>query len=64
MSRVGIEVGVGVTMMGTVTPRPPLDGTLDGTSTSEGKTILERLGGVVRTMRPQTMVTCNTKRLN
>ena len=33
MRSIGIEVGVGVTMVRTVTTRPPLDGALDGTCT-------------------------------
>lgn len=53
---VRIKVGVGVAMVCTVTTRPPLDRPLDGTSTSECQSIFKRLGGVVGTMRPQSVV--------
>lgn len=51
-----IKVGIGITVMSTVTPRPPLDGALNGASASHSKRILERLGSVVRAMCPETMV--------
>ena len=53
---VGVEVGIGVPVVGTVTSRPPLDGALDGTSTSHGEEVFKRLGGIIGTMRPETMV--------
>lgn len=52
VSRVRVEVGVGVAMVSTMTARPPLDGTLDGACTSQSQPNLERLGGVVRAMSP------------
>lgn len=53
---VGVEVGIGVPVVGTVTSRPPLDGALDGTSTGHGEEVFKRLGRIVGTMRPETMV--------
>lgn len=56
VSVVGVEVGVGVAVVGAVASGPPLDGTLDGTCTCGGEEVLEGLGGVVRTVSPETMV--------
>jgi len=57
VSRVRIKLGVGVPMMSTVTSRPPLDGPLDRSSTAERQRVLQRFRRVVRSMRPETMVT-------
>ena len=54
---VRVQVGVGVTVVGTVTPGPPLDRAFDSSSTGHGQSVLERLRGVVRPVSPQTMVT-------
>lgn len=53
---VGVEVGVGVAVMGTVATAPPLNGALDGTSTKEGQHILQRETGVVCAVTPETVV--------
>ena len=55
--RVRVKFGVGITMVSAVATAPPADGALDGTCASEGEEPLERLGGVVRTMGPKTVVT-------
>jgi len=47
VSVVWVQVGVSVTVVGTVTPGPPLNRTLDGTGTSHSQNVLERLRGVV-----------------
>jgi hypothetical protein len=57
VGRVRVELGVGVSMVGSVTSGPPLDGSLDGTCTRDGETILERGGSVVRSVSPQSVVT-------
>jgi len=43
VSVVWVQVGVGVTVVGTVTPGPPLDRPFDSTSTSHSQNVLERL---------------------
>ena len=53
---VRVEFGVSVTMVGTVTTRPPFNGTFNSSCTSEGEEVLEGLGGVVRTVSPETVV--------
>jgi len=52
VSVVGVEVGVGVPMVSTVSTAPPLDRAFNCTRTSEGKEIFKGLGGVVGTVRP------------
>jgi len=47
VSRVGVELGVGISVMSPVASGPPFDGSLDGTCTSHGEGELERGGGVV-----------------
>jgi hypothetical protein len=59
VSSIGIEISVGVTMVSTVSSRPPLDRTLDGTSSGKGEDVLEGDRSVVGTMCPQTMVACS-----
>lgn len=43
MSAIGIEVRVGIAMVGTVTARPPLDGALDSAGAGHGQGVLEGL---------------------
>jgi len=52
VSVVWVQVSVSVTVVGTVTPGPPLDRALDGTGTSHGQSVLERLRGVICPVRP------------
>lgn len=56
MRVVGVEVGVGVTVVSTVPTRPPLDGPFNGTSPGHGQEVLKRQRRVVRTVCPQTVV--------
>jgi len=56
VGRVGVELGVGVSVMSPVTTGPPLDGSLDGASASHGKSDLKRSRGVVRSVSPQSVV--------
>jgi len=57
MGTIGIEVGVSVTMMSTVTARPPLDRTLNSTRARDREKVFERTRSVVGTMGPQAVVT-------
>ena len=57
MGAIGVEVSVSVTMMSTVTARPPLDRTLNSTRASECKEVFERTRSVVGTMGPEAVVT-------
>jgi hypothetical protein len=57
LSRVRVEVGVGVAVVSAVAARPPLDGSLNGSGSSEGEEVLEREGSGVGTVSPKTMVT-------
>lgn len=54
---VGVKISVGVTVMGSVTSAPPLDGTFNSTATGSGKNILERNTGIVGTVSPKSVVT-------
>lgn len=54
---VGVEVGVGVTVVGAVLGAPPFNRTLGGTGASESEDNLQGKGSVVGTVRPETMVT-------
>lgn len=54
---VGIKFSVGVAMVSTMSSRPPSNGTFYRASASEGKEIFKRLGGIVRSMGPKTVVT-------
>ena len=56
MSRVGVKFGVGVAVMSSMTSRPPLDGALNSTGSCDGKAVLKRSRGVVRSVGPQAMV--------
>lgn len=58
VGRVRVEVGVGVSVMGAMSASPPADGTFDGTGSAQCEEILERLGRVVGTMRPKSVVSC------
>jgi len=58
---VGVEVGVGVAMVGAVAARPPLDRALDGAGAKDGKEVLERGRSVVRAVGPEPVVTCERR---
>lgn len=58
VSVVGVEVGVGVSVVGSVASGPPLDGTLDGACTEDGKEVLEGSGSIVRSVGPKSVVSC------
>ena len=57
MSAIGVEVSVSITMVSTVTTRPPLDRTLYSTRASECEEVFERTRSVVGTMGPEAVVT-------
>lgn len=57
MGTIGVEIGVRVTMMSTVTARPPLDRSLNSTRASDREKVFERTRSVVGTMGPQAVVT-------
>ena len=54
---VGVLLGVGVAVVGAVLPGPPSNGSLYGTSTDGGEVDLERGGGLVGSVSPETVVT-------
>ena len=54
---VRVELGVGVTMVGTVTTGPPLDGSLNGACACDCEDILQDFGRIVGSMCPEAMVT-------
>lgn len=56
VSVVGVKFGVGITVVSTVTPRPPFDGTFDGAGTRKCKEVFQRFGCIVRAMCPEAMV--------
>jgi hypothetical protein len=56
MGTVRVEIGVGVAMVRPMAAGPPFDGALDGAGAGEGEKVLERLGSIVRAVRPETMV--------
>lgn len=58
VSRVRVEVGIGVAMVSTVTTRPPFDRTFNCARSSESEEILQRKRSRVCLVCPQTMVTC------
>lgn len=49
---VRVQVGVGVPVVGTVTPGPPFDRTLDSASASHRQSVLERFRCIVRPVSP------------
>jgi len=55
-NRVGVLVGVGVSVVCAVVASPPSDGALDGTTTNGSEENLERKRGVVGSVCPQTVV--------
>lgn len=55
---VWVLVGIGVSVVSAVVPRPPSDGALYGAATHGSKENLERSGCRVRAMSPKTMVAC------
>lgn len=54
--RVRVLVSVGVAVVSTVVAGPPSDGTLNSTSADEGEENLERRGGLVGSVGPETVV--------
>jgi len=57
VSRVRIEIGIGVTVVSAVTSRPPFDRTLNCSRSSESEEVLKRFRGGVSSVSPETMVT-------
>lgn len=57
LDRVGILVGVGVSVMGTMIARPPTDRSLNGSSTNQSEEKFEWSTCGVRGVGPETMVT-------
>ena len=55
---VRVQGRVGIAVVRAVTAGPPFDRTLDRTSTSNRKEVLEGLRGVVRTVGPEAVVAC------
>lgn len=53
---VRVELGVGVAVVRAVAAGPPLDGALDGTRAGDREEVLQRLGRVVRAVRPEAVV--------
>jgi hypothetical protein len=53
---VGVLVGVGVAVVGTVVTAPPADGTLNSTAADEGEEDAQRERGIVGLVCPETMV--------
>lgn len=56
LGTVGVEVGVGIAVVGTVTTTPPFDGTFDGTSAAGGENILKGKTRIVGAVSPQAVV--------
>lgn len=62
---VGVKIGVGIAVVSAMTTTPPFDRAFDGTRTSDSEDKAKHPRGVVRTMRPQTMIPCrNTKSIS
>lgn len=59
VGRVRVEAGIGVTVVGSVATGPPLDGSLDSSSSSAGEDVLERARSGVRSVGPQSLQTRN-----
>jgi len=55
VSRVWVKVGVGVTVVSSVTTGPPFDGSLDGSGSRTGETVLQRKGSGVRSVSPKSL---------
>jgi hypothetical protein len=53
---VGVLFGVGVTVVRTVIPSPPADGTLNSTAADGSEPDTERERGGIRAVSPETMV--------
>jgi hypothetical protein len=53
---VRVEISVCVTMVGTMTTGPPLDGSLDRAGASNRKEVLQKLGPIIGSVGPETMV--------
>lgn len=56
VSVVRVEVGVGVTVVGAVTTRPPLDRAFGRTGACDSQHVLKWLGGIIRPVCPKTVV--------
>lgn len=54
---VGVLVGVGVSVVSTVVPRPPPDGAFNGSGTNGSEVDLERKACLVGLVRPETVIT-------
>lgn len=54
-----IEVGIGISVVRTVPASPPVTRALNCTCPGQDKEDLQREGGVVRSMGPQTMIACS-----
>lgn len=55
VGRVRVERGVGVTVVSSVASGPPLDGSLDGSSSGAGEDVFERARGGVRSVGPKSL---------
>lgn len=58
VSRVRVEVGVGVTVVSSVSSGPPLDGSLNGTGSGTCEDVFEGSRGGVRSVGPQSLRGC------
>lgn len=57
VSAIGILVGIGPAMMGTMAARPPVNGTFNSTTACKAIKPSKRKGSSIGTMGPQTMIT-------
>jgi len=57
VGRVRVEVGVGVTVVSSVSSGPPLDGSLNGTGSGTCEDVFEGSRGGVRSVGPQSVIT-------
>lgn len=53
---IGVLVGIGITMVSPVVPRPPTDRSFNSTTSNSGKEELERESSRIRRVSPETMV--------
>lgn len=56
MGTIRVKVGVGITMMRTVTTRPPFDGALNGTRAGESESVFEGFASVISAMCPKSVI--------
>lgn len=59
MRTVRVEVRVGISVMRTMTARPPFDRTLYGAGSRHGESVFEWLGRIVSAVCPETMISCS-----